>query len=103
LKSPILRIYILNDIICRTPNLNLYFDNRNMSNSKRKHPIVPNCIAGSEKVEKQKANRKLRRLVKEKLSESNNELPELKEIADNSHYKNSVGSTISSKNNQNGN
>jgi hypothetical protein len=54
-----------------------------MSNSKRKHPIVPNCNAGSEKAEKQKANRKLRRLVKEKLSESNNELPELKEVADN--------------------
>jgi hypothetical protein len=48
-----------------------------MSNSKRKLPILPNCNAGSEKAEKQQANRKLRRLVKEKLSESNNELPEL--------------------------
>jgi hypothetical protein len=54
-----------------------------MSNSKRKHPIFPNCIAGSEKAEKQKANRKLRKLVKEKLSKSIYELPELKEVADN--------------------
>jgi hypothetical protein len=52
-----------------------------MSNSKRKNPIVPNCIADSEKAEKQKANRKLRRLVKEKLSEWNKELPKLKEVA----------------------
>jgi len=54
-----------------------------MSNSKRKHPILPNCIAVSEKAEKQLANRKLRRLVKEKLSDSNYELPDLKEVANN--------------------
>jgi hypothetical protein len=54
-----------------------------MSNSMRKLPILPNCIANSEKPEKQKANRKLRRLVKEKLSERNYELPELKKVADN--------------------
>ncbi|RKS53785.1 hypothetical protein BC962_2041 [Gillisia mitskevichiae] len=53
-----------------------------MSNSKRKHPILPNCFAVSEKAEKQQANRKLRRLVKEKLSDSNYELPDLKEVAD---------------------
>jgi hypothetical protein len=53
-----------------------------MSNSKRKLPILPNCNAGSEKAEKQKANRKLRRLVKKKLSELNYELPKLKEVAD---------------------
>ncbi len=54
-----------------------------MSNSKRKHPILPNCSAVSEKAEKKQANRKLRRLVREKLSDSNYELPNLKEIADN--------------------
>jgi hypothetical protein len=53
-----------------------------MSNSKRKYPIIPNCKAPSEKDEKQKANRKLRRLVKEKLTDTNYELPDLKEVAD---------------------
>ena len=31
-----------------------------MSRSKRKTPILPHCKASSEKVEKQKANRKLK-------------------------------------------
>ena len=55
---------------------------RNMSNSKRKHPILPNCIAVSEKAEKQLANRKLRRMEKEKLSDSNYVLLNLKEVSD---------------------
>tara|TARA_R100000935_G_scaffold34622_1_gene55262 strand:+ start:1079 stop:1306 length:228 start_codon:yes stop_codon:yes gene_type:complete len=54
-----------------------------MSNSKRKLPILLNCIAVSEKDEKQLANRKLRRLVKEKLSDFNYELPALKEVDSN--------------------
>jgi hypothetical protein len=52
-----------------------------MSNSKRKHPIIPNCKALSEKPDKQQANRKLRRLVKEKLSDIDYQLPVLKEIS----------------------
>lgn len=69
-------------MICRYRVVNLYFSDREMSNSKRKHPIFPNCITASEKAEKTQANRKLRRLVKEKLSDSNYDLPDLKEVAD---------------------
>ena len=54
-----------------------------MSNSKRKLPILPNCLSVSEKAEKQLANRKLRRLVKERLSDSKYELPDLKEVSSN--------------------
>ena len=53
-----------------------------MSRSKRKIPIFPNCKASSEKSEKQKANRKLRRIVKEKLALTDKELPQKKEISD---------------------
>lgn len=53
-----------------------------MSRSKRNTPILPNCKAASEKAEKQKANRKLRRIVKEKLAVSDEELPQKKEISD---------------------
>ncbi|MBO2545998.1 hypothetical protein J0871_16395 [Salegentibacter sp. BDJ18] len=53
-----------------------------MSRSKRKTPILPNCTATSEKSEKQKANRKLRRIVKEKLAVPEGELPQKKEISD---------------------
>ncbi|WP_079721738.1 hypothetical protein [Salegentibacter holothuriorum] len=52
-----------------------------MSRSKRKTPILPNCQASSEKSEKQKANRKLRRIVKEKLAVPDEELPHKKEIS----------------------
>jgi hypothetical protein len=52
-----------------------------MSNSKRKIPIFPNCNAASEKFEKQKANRKIRRLVKEKLSKAESDLPKLREVS----------------------
>ncbi|WP_026837378.1 hypothetical protein [Gillisia sp. JM1] len=54
-----------------------------MSRSRRKLPILGNCLASSEKEEKLKANRKLRRLVREKLSKSLIELPQLKEISNN--------------------
>ena len=53
-----------------------------MSRSKRKTPILPNCTATSEKSEKQKANRKLRRIVKEKLAVPDGELPQKREISD---------------------
>ena len=53
-----------------------------MSRSKRKTPILPNCKAASEKAEKQEANRKLRRIVKEKLAVPEEELPQKKEISD---------------------
>ena len=53
-----------------------------MSRSKRKTPILPNCKASSEKTEKQKANRKLRRIVKEKIAVPEEELPQEKEISD---------------------
>jgi len=53
-----------------------------VSRSKRKTPILPNCQASSEKAEKQKANRKLRRIVKEKLAVLEEELPQKKEISD---------------------
>ena len=53
-----------------------------MSRSKRKTPILPNCKAPSEKDEKQKANRKLRRIVKEKLAVLEEELPQKKEVSD---------------------
>ncbi|PKD17621.1 hypothetical protein APR41_05265 [Salegentibacter salinarum] len=53
-----------------------------MSRSKRKTPILPNCTATSEKAEKQKANRKLRRIVKEKLAITDENFPHIKEISD---------------------
>ena len=53
-----------------------------MSRSKRKTPILPNCQASSEKSEKRKANRKLRRIVKQKLAVPDGELPQKKEISD---------------------
>jgi ribosome-interacting GTPase 1 len=53
-----------------------------MSRSKRKTPILPNCTATFEKTEKQKANRKLRRIVKEKLAVLEEELPQKKEVSD---------------------
>ena len=53
-----------------------------MSNSKRKTPILPNCNSASEKVEKQKANRKLRRITREKLKKENTNIPRLKEVSD---------------------
>ena len=52
-----------------------------MSRSRRKLPIIGNCLASSEKEEKIKANRKLRRLVREKVSDSQINLPQLKEIS----------------------
>ena len=76
-----------NDIFCRYHVVNLFFTDQDMSNSKRKHPILPNCIAISEKAEKLQANRKLRRLVKEKLSDSNYELPASKEVASNWNWR----------------
>ncbi|KRG28233.1 ATP synthase subunit B family protein [Salegentibacter mishustinae] len=53
-----------------------------MSRSKRKTPILTNGKAPSEKDEKQKANRKLRRIVKEKLAVLEEELPQKKEVSD---------------------
>lgn len=53
-----------------------------MSRSKRKTPILPNCKATSEKDERQKANRKLRRIVKEKLAVLEEELPQKREVSD---------------------
>ncbi|TDN87093.1 hypothetical protein DET49_11447 [Salegentibacter sp. 24] len=53
-----------------------------MSRSKRNTPILPNCKASSEKTEKQKANRRLRRIVKERLAISEEEFPQKKEISD---------------------
>ncbi len=53
-----------------------------MSRSKRKTLILPNCKAPSEKDEKQKANRKLRKIVKEKLAVLEEELPLKREISD---------------------
>ncbi|MBT8295767.1 MAG: hypothetical protein KJO51_05075 [Gramella sp.] len=53
-----------------------------MSNSRRKHPIFPNCQAASEKKEKLRANRKLRRLVSEKLKSGETGIPNPKEISD---------------------
>lgn len=53
-----------------------------MSRSKRKTPILPNCNISSEKSEKQKANRRLRRIAKEKLAVAGEDLPQKKEISD---------------------
>ncbi len=62
-------------------NFICFIELEKMSRSRRKLPIIGNCLASSEKEEKIKANRKLRRLVKTKLSRSNIELPQLKEIS----------------------
>ncbi|MBZ9631603.1 hypothetical protein LB465_12505 [Salegentibacter sp. LM13S] len=53
-----------------------------MSRSKRKTPILSHCKVISEKAEKQKANRKLRRIIKEKLALADEDLPQKKEISD---------------------
>jgi len=53
-----------------------------VSRSKLKTPILPNCKTSSERAEKPKANRKLRRIVKEKLAVRDAELPQKKEISD---------------------
>ncbi len=52
-----------------------------MSRSKKKTKIHGNTIAKSEKENKQKANRKLRRIVKQKVNSGDTELPELREVS----------------------
>ncbi len=58
-----------------------------MSRSKRKNKIHGNTTASSEKDDKLEANRKLRRLVKEKLKFRNEVLPALKEISNVWYFK----------------
>lgn len=53
-----------------------------MSRSKKKSKIRGVTTAASEKENKQKANRKLRRLTKEALSKGAAELPEKREASD---------------------
>ncbi len=54
-----------------------------MSRSKRKIKIIGITTAKSEKEDKHYANKKLRRIVREKLKSGEVILPELKEISDN--------------------
>lgn len=53
-----------------------------MSRSRKKSKIQGVTTAASEKENKQKANRKLRRLTKEKLNKGAAELPEKRELSD---------------------
>jgi len=53
-----------------------------MSRSKKKTKIQGITTATSEKENKQEANRKLRRLVKEKLKRGEKDLPEIREVSD---------------------
>ncbi len=52
-----------------------------MSRSYRKTKVQGNTLAKSEKVDKQKANRKFRRVVKEKVNQLDNELPARREVS----------------------
>ncbi|NJB82812.1 hypothetical protein [Wenyingzhuangia aestuarii] len=52
-----------------------------MSRSYRKTKIQGNTVAKSEKEDKQKANRKFRRVVKEKVNQLENELPDRREVS----------------------
>ncbi|MGG6230487.1 hypothetical protein [Tenacibaculum sp. SDUM215027] len=52
-----------------------------MSRSKKKTKIHGNTTAKSEKENKQDANRKLRRIVKQKVNSGKTELPELREVS----------------------
>lgn len=52
-----------------------------MSRSKRKTKIHGNTSAKSEKENKRDANRKLRRIVKQKVNSGKTELPELREVS----------------------
>lgn len=55
-----------------------------MARSRKKTPIIPNTCAETEKEDKRNNNRKLRRVVKQKLQVSEDiedlDLPELREI-----------------------
>ncbi len=53
-----------------------------MSRSKKKTKIQGITTAKSEKNNKQEANRKLRRLVKQKVTKEEEELPLLREVSD---------------------
>jgi hypothetical protein len=53
-----------------------------MSRSKKKTPILGITTCGSEKADKRDANRKYRRIVKQKVKGSSEELPEVKEVSD---------------------
>jgi len=52
-----------------------------MSRSKKKTRIHGNTTAASEKEDKRKANRKLRRLVRERMRSRNEHLPRLREVS----------------------
>ena len=52
-----------------------------MSRSKKKTKIHGNTTAKSEKENKRDANRKLRRIVKQKVNSGRTELPELREVS----------------------
>lgn len=53
-----------------------------MSRSRRKTSIRGRTTANSEKLDRQKSNRKLRRLVKERMKKREEVLPVLREISD---------------------
>ena len=52
-----------------------------MSNSVKRNPFRGTTTCESEKQDKREANRKYRRVVKQRLSDTNNELPDIREVS----------------------
>ena len=53
-----------------------------MSRSRKKEPVTAITTATSEKLDKQDANRRLRRMTREKVKKGAEELPVIREVSD---------------------
>lgn len=53
-----------------------------MSRSRKKTPVVPITTATTEKEEKRDANRRLRRVIREKVRNGEEDLPGIRELSD---------------------